>query len=104
MSHNDEPAQASADPHASDASTDTQPPHVPTPWPHSRAEAEMQEILHALQGNHVLSLSEIKERCWAADWPESDFTTALHRAMTAGEIRQLGEDLYEIPESRRHNA
>jgi hypothetical protein len=51
----------------------------------------------------VLTLAQIKELCWASHWPESDFTTALHHAIAAGEIKQLGEDLYEIPESRRRN-
>ncbi len=86
-----------------DASTDTQPPRAPTPWPHSRAEAEMQEIIRTLGGNHVLTLAQIKEQCWGSHWPDSDFTTTLHRAIAAGEIKPLGEDRYEIPESRRHN-
>jgi hypothetical protein len=51
----------------------------------------------------VLTLAQIKEQCWASHWPESDFTATLRHAIAAGEIRQLGEDLYEIPESRRHN-
>ncbi|MGB0093019.1 MAG: hypothetical protein WBP81_10870 [Solirubrobacteraceae bacterium] len=63
----------------------------------------MQEIVHTLRGNHVLTLTQIKELCWAAHWPERDFTTALNHAIAAGEIKQLSEDLYEIPESRRHN-
>lgn len=103
MSRNDEPANAGSDAQSSDTSADPQPSRSPTPWPHSRAEAEVREIIRALSGNHVLTLAQIKERCWAAHWPEWDFTTALHHAIAAGEIRQLGEDLYEIPESRRHN-
>jgi hypothetical protein len=103
MSRNDEPAKAGADANGSNASTDTQPSRSATPWPHNRAEAEVREILHALRGNHVLTLAQIKELCWGSHWPESDFTTTLHRAIAAGEVKQLGEDLYEIPESRRHN-
>jgi len=103
MARNDKPANASPDANSSNTSTDTQPALAPTPWPHSRAEAEMQEIIHALSGNHVLTLAQIKEKCWGSHWPESDFTTTLHHAIAAGEIKQLGKDLYEIPESRRHN-
>jgi hypothetical protein len=103
MSRNDEPAKAAPDANSSNTSTDMQPPRAPTPWAHSRAEAEAREIIHALSGNHVLTLVQIKELCWASHWPESDFTTTLHHAIAAGEIKQLGEDLYEIPESRRHN-
>jgi hypothetical protein len=103
MPRNDKPAKASLDANRSNASTDTQRSRAPTPWPHSRAEAEVREIIHALRGNHVLTLAQIKEQCWASHWPESDFTATLRHAIAAGEIRQLGEDLYEIPESRRHN-
>lgn len=102
MSRNDESATAGPNANGSNASTDPQPSPSPTPWPHSRAEAEMQEIIHALSGNHVLTLAQIKELCWAGHWPWSDFTTALHRAI-AGEVRRLSEDLYEIPEAKRHN-
>lgn len=103
MSRNDRPATARVDANRSNASADTQPSEAPTPWPHSRAEAEVREIIHALSGNHVLTLAQLKELCWGSHWPESDFITSLHNAIAAGEVKQLGEDRYEIPESRRHN-
>lgn len=103
MSRNDEPVKADVDADGSNASAGTQPLPSRTPWPHSRAEAEMQEIIHALRGNRVLSLGQIRELCWASHWPWSDFTTALQHALAAGEIKRLGEDRYEIPASRRHN-
>jgi hypothetical protein len=100
MSRNDEPAKAGPD---ANPTANPQTSRGPTPWPHSRAEAEVREILHTLRGNHVRTLAQIKELCWASHWPESDFTTTIHRAIAAGDIEQLGEDQYEIPESRRHN-
>jgi H+-transporting ATPase len=102
-SGNDEPAKASPEADSSNTSADRQPARSPTPWPHSRAEAEAREIIHALSGNHVLTVAQIKELCWASHWPESDFTTTLQHAIAAGEIKQLSEDQYEIPESHRHN-
>jgi hypothetical protein len=103
MPRTDEATNAGPDANSSNPSVSPQPSPAPTPWPHSRAEAEVQEILHTLQGNHVLTLAQIKEQCWASHWPEADFTTTLHRAIAAGDVRQLGDDQYEIPESRRHN-
>ncbi len=87
MSRNDEPVNAGVDADGNNASAGIQPSPSRTPWPHSRAEAEMQEIIHALRGNRVLTLAQIKELCWASHWPGSDFTTALHRAIAAGEIK-----------------
>ena len=69
MPQNDRPANAAPDATSSNASTDTQPSRSPTPWPHSRAEAEVREVIHALRGNHVLTLAQIKELCWAAIGP-----------------------------------
>jgi hypothetical protein len=64
----------------------------------------MREIVHTLRGNHVLTLTEIRKLCWSAHWPEGDFTTSLNHAIAAGDIKQLSDDQYEIPESRRLNA
>jgi hypothetical protein len=58
MSRNDEPAKAGPD---ANPTANPQTSRGPTPWPHSRAEAEVREILHTLRGNHVRTLAQIKE-------------------------------------------
>ncbi len=44
----------------------------------------------------MLSLAHIRELCWAEHWPAGDFNASLHNAGAAGEIKRLGDDLYEI--------
>ena len=72
------------------------PADASSPWPHSREEAEVDDIVHALRGYRVLTRARLREACGAAHWSDSGFKHALARAVSTGRVRQLGDDLYEI--------
>jgi hypothetical protein len=69
-----------------------------SPWPHSREEAEVERIVHALRGYGVLSRAGLADVCGAAHWSDSGFARALARAVSTGRIKRLGDDLYETTE------
>jgi hypothetical protein len=75
---------------------DTQPAIPRSPWPHSREEAEVEEIVNALRGYRVLTRKRLAKVCGAAHWSDSGFKRALARAEATGRVRRLGDDLYEI--------
>jgi hypothetical protein len=77
---------------------DTQPAASPSPWPHSREEAEVEDIVHALRTYRVLTRKRLAESCGAAHWSDSGFRRALAQAVSTGRVRRLGDDLYEINE------
>ena len=64
--------------------------------PGAREQAEVEEIVAALRERGVLTITELRERCWADRWPERDFATALRQAVASGEIRHLGDERYTI--------
>jgi hypothetical protein len=68
----------------------------PSPWPHSREEAEVEHLMRALRGYGVLTRAHLLDVCGAAHWPDSGFKRALAQAVSSGRIRHLGDDLYEI--------
>jgi hypothetical protein len=70
-----------------------------SPWPHSREEAEVEEIVKALRGYRVLTSRRLAEECGAAHWSDSGFRRALAQAISTGRVRRLSDDLYEISES-----
>lgn len=74
------------------------PANASSPWPHSRQEAEVEDIVHALRGYRVLTRARLREVCGAAHWSDSGFNRALAYAVSTGRVRQLGDDLYEIAE------
>jgi hypothetical protein len=74
------------------------PADASSPWPHSRQEAEVEDIVHALRGYGVLTRARLREVCGAAHWSDSGFKRALTDAVSTGRVRQLGDDLYEIAE------
>jgi hypothetical protein len=76
-----------------------QPAASGSPWPHSREEAEVEDIVNALRGYRVLTRTRLAEVCGAAHWSDSGFRRALAQAVSTGRIRRLGDDLYEISES-----
>jgi hypothetical protein len=78
--------------------TDTHPGASSSPWPHSRAEAEVEEIVNALRRYRVLTRTRLAEVCGAAHWSDSGFRRALAQAVSSGTVRRLGADLYEISE------
>jgi lipoyl-dependent peroxiredoxin len=67
-------------------------------WPHSRQEAEVEDIVRALRGYRVLTRARLLDVCGAAHWSDSGAKRALVHAVSSGRIRQLGDDLYEIAE------
>ena len=69
-----------------------------SPWPHSREEAEVEDIVNALRGYRVLTRAGLAEACGAAHWSDSGFRRALAQAVSTGRVRRLGDDLYEISE------
>jgi hypothetical protein len=72
--------------------------------PHSRQDAEIEELVRALRGYGVLTRARLLDVCGATHWSDAGAKRALARAVSTGRIRQLGDDLYEIgepPTSRR---
>jgi 3-phenylpropionate/trans-cinnamate dioxygenase ferredoxin reductase component len=69
-----------------------------TPWPHSRAEAEVEDVVSALREYGVLTHERLVEVCDAAHWSDHGFRRALDKAVSAGLVRRLGDDLYELSE------
>jgi lipoyl-dependent peroxiredoxin len=69
-----------------------------SPSPHSRQEAEVEDVVRALRGYGVLTRARLLDACGAAHWSDSGAKRALAHAVSSGRIRQLGEDLYEIAE------
>jgi osmotically inducible protein OsmC len=67
--------------------------------PHSREEAEIEDIVRALRSYGVLTRARLLDICGAAHWSDSGARRALARAVSSGRVRQLGDDLYEIAES-----
>jgi 3-phenylpropionate/trans-cinnamate dioxygenase ferredoxin reductase subunit len=67
-----------------------------SPWPHSRQEAELEDVVTALRGHGVLTRARLVEACGAAHWSEPGFARALDRALSSGRVRRLGDDLYEL--------
>jgi hypothetical protein len=88
------------------AGTETTPPRgdsespaaSSSPRPHSRREAEVEDIVRALRGYRVLTRARLLDVCGAAHWSDSGARRALALAVSSGRIRQLGDDLYEIVE------
>jgi hypothetical protein len=66
--------------------------------PHSRQEAEIEDIVRALRGYGVLTRARLLDVCRATHWSDAGAKRALARAVSTGRIRQLGDDLYEIAE------
>jgi hypothetical protein len=66
--------------------------------PHSRQEAEIEDIVRALRGYGVLTRARLLDVCRATHWSDAGAKRALARAVSSGRIRQLGDDLYEIAE------
>ena len=69
--------------------------------PHSRQEAEIEDIVRALRGYGVLTRARLLDVCRATHWSDAGAKRALARAVSTGRIRQLGDDLYEIGEPPR---
>jgi osmotically inducible protein OsmC len=64
--------------------------------PHSRQEAEVDDVVRTLSGYGVLTRARLLELCGAAQWSDGGGRRAVADAVSSGRIRQLGEDLYEI--------
>jgi hypothetical protein len=86
---------------ASRQPADAEGPDVPvaarrTSRPHSREEAEVEEIVRALRGYGVLTRARLAEICGAAHWSDLGFRRALAQAVSSGRVRRLGDHLYEV--------
>jgi hypothetical protein len=77
---------------------DSLPAGSSSPWPHTRQEAEIEDIVHALRSYGVLTRARLLDICGAAHWSDSGAERALADAVSSGRIRQLGDDLYAIAE------
>jgi lipoyl-dependent peroxiredoxin len=64
--------------------------------PHSRHEAEVEDVVRTLSGYGVLTRARLLELCGAAHWSDGGGRRAVADAVSSGRIRQLGDDLYEI--------
>jgi hypothetical protein len=69
-----------------------------SPRPHSRGEAEVEDVVRALRGYGALTHERLVEVCGAAHWSDHGFRRALNRAISTGRVRRLGDDLYELTE------
>ena len=69
-----------------------------SPWPHTRQEAKIEDIVHALRRYGMLTRARLLELCGAAHWSDPGAEGALAHAVSSGRIRQLGDGLYEIAE------
>ncbi len=74
-----------------------QPP-TPTRWPHSREEAEVEDVVSALSAYRTLTRKRLVEICGARHWSDTGFRRALEKAVSTGKVRRLDDDLYEIVE------
>jgi 3-phenylpropionate/trans-cinnamate dioxygenase ferredoxin reductase component len=89
-------ATAAAKTHSGD---DRKPPGASaSPWPHSRAEAEVEDVVSALREYGVLTHARLVEVCGARHWSDHGFRRALDDAVSTGRVRRLGDDLYEAAE------
>ncbi len=75
-----------------------QPAASPSRWPHSRGEAEVEDVVSVLREYGVLTHERLVEFCGAARWSDHGFRRALDRAVSTGRVRRLGDDLYEAAE------
>ena len=76
-----------------------EPPAASSPTrPHSRQEAEIEDLVRALRGYGVLTRARLLDVCRATHWSDAGAGRALALAVSTGRIRQLGDDLYEIAE------
>jgi osmotically inducible protein OsmC len=76
------------------------PARSTSPWPHSRQEAEVEDLVRALRRYGVLTRARLLDVCGAAHWSPSAGKRALARAVASGQIKPLGDDLYEIADHR----
>ena len=68
---------------------------------HTHDEAGVEEIVRCLRGAGVLTYDRLAERVAADRWPDGSFKTTLKHAIKSGRVRQLSDNLYEVPESAR---
>jgi len=78
--------------------TTVPPAATPPTRPHSRQEAEIEDLVRALRRYGVLTRARLLDVCRATHWSDAGAKQALARAVSTGRISQLGDDLYEIGE------
>jgi osmotically inducible protein OsmC len=87
------PAETTTEPGQNVPSADSS-----SPSPHSREQAEVEDIVRALRRYGVLTRARLLDLCGATRWHDSSGKRALSNAVSSGRIRQLGDDLYELAE------
>lgn len=65
---------------------------------HSRADAEVEELVRTLGGFGVLTYERLKEFSGGEHWSEPAFDAVLREAVRTGRIRKLSDELYELDE------
>lgn len=69
--------------------------------PHTRLDAEVDRLVHALRSCGVLTHDRLREFAGADTWPDHNYEAAIQRGITERRIKQLGDDLYELDEAEQ---
>lgn len=64
--------------------------------PHTRQDAEVEDIVRALRAYGVLTRSRLLDVSGAARWPDRGANRAIARAVSSGRVKRLDAELYEI--------
>jgi hypothetical protein len=64
------------------------------PW----ADHEVHDLVMALRSFEVLTRNGLREQVGGARWPDHNFDEALRRGIHEGQIKDLGEGLFEAGE------
>jgi hypothetical protein len=64
--------------------------------PGPRADVEVDDLVRALRSHGVLTRTALREYSGAVHWRDHGFGAALERGVSAGSIKSLGADLYEV--------
>ena len=62
----------------------------------ARSEPEIADLVRTLQRSGVLTREQLLERSGAQHWMRQSFDTALRRGIADGDIKQLGDELFEV--------
>lgn len=64
--------------------------------PHTRQDAEVEDIVRALRGYGVLTRARLLDVSGADRWPDRGANRAIARAVSSGRVKRLGDELYEV--------
>lgn len=66
-----------------------------SPWPHSRHDAKVEDIITTLRRYGTLTRPRLADLCGAEHGSDPAFAQALALAVSGGRIRPLGNEVYE---------